>query len=114
LLRTDLGPAWDRTLVMTVTEFGRTAAQNGSLGTDHGTGGTTILAGGALAGARVWGDWPGLSEAALLDRRDVMPTGDVRAHAAWALRGLFGTGRDVLEGPVFPGLEMGADPQLVA
>ncbi|MEM7489709.1 MAG: DUF1501 domain-containing protein, partial [Pseudomonadota bacterium] len=47
LLRTDLGPAWDRTLVMTVTEFGRTAAQNGSLGTDHGTGGTTILAGGA-------------------------------------------------------------------
>ncbi|MEM8849979.1 MAG: DUF1501 domain-containing protein [Pseudomonadota bacterium] len=113
-LRADLGPAWDRTLVMTITEFGRTAYQNGTMGTDHGTGGTTILAGGALSRAKVWGDWPGLSEAALLERRDVMPTRDVRAYAAWALHGLFGTDRAALERRVFPGLEMGLDPGLIA
>ncbi|MEM7644554.1 MAG: DUF1501 domain-containing protein, partial [Pseudomonadota bacterium] len=113
-LRTDLGPAWDRTLVMTITEFGRTAYHNGTMGTDHGTGGTTLLAGGALSRAKVWGDWPGLSEAALLDRRDVMPTRDVRAYAAWALHGLFGTDRSALESRVFPELDMGLDPGLIA
>ena len=111
-LRADLGPVWDRTVVMAMTEFGRTAAQNGSGGTDHGTGGTLMLGGGALAGGQVWGDWPGLDEAALLDRRDLMPTRDVRAYAGWALRDLFGVERSVIEGTVFPGLEMGADPRL--
>ncbi|CUH07146.1 hypothetical protein JSE7799_00007 [Jannaschia seosinensis] len=113
-LRTDLGPAWDRTTVLCLTEFGRTAAQNGTAGTDHGTGGTMILAGGALRGGRVWGDWPGLGEAALLDRRDLMPTRDVRAYAAWALHGLFGTPHAALASVVFPGLEMGANPGLLA
>ncbi|SFI59819.1 DUF1501 domain-containing protein [Jannaschia pohangensis] len=113
-LKTDLGPDWDRTLVLTMTEFGRTAFENGTRGTDHGTGGTMILAGGALRGGKVWGDWPGLSEAALLDRRDLMPTGDVRAYAAWAMHGLFGTDRAALSSLVFPGLDMGSDPGLFA
>lgn len=113
-LRADLGPVWDRTVVLVMTEFGRTAFQNGTNGTDHGTGGTMILAGGALAGGRVWGDWPGLAEAQLLDRRDVMPTRDVRAYAAWMLHGLFGTGRSALSSVVFPALDMGADPGLLA
>ena len=60
-----LGPAWDRTLVIAMTEFGRTARENGSGGTDHGTGGAALLAGGAVAGGRVYGDWPGLGEGAL-------------------------------------------------
>ena len=113
-LRDDLGPAWDRTVVLAMTEFGRTVAQNGTGGTDHGTGGTMILAGGGLGGGRIWGDWPGLSETALLDRRDLMPTDDVRRYAAWALRGLFGTERAALERLVFPGLDMGRDPGLLA
>ncbi|WP_179380126.1 DUF1501 domain-containing protein [Jannaschia marina] len=113
-LRDDLGPVWDKTMVLVMTEFGRTAFENGTLGTDHGTGGTMILAGGALRGGRVWGDWPGLAEANLLDRRDLMPTRDVRAYAAWALHGLFGTGRTALATDVFPGLDIGADPGLLA
>ena len=89
-LQTGLGPLWDRTTVVTMTEFGRTARVNGTNGTDHGTGGAMILAGGAVRGGRVIADWPGLDEAALYDRRDLMPTRDVRAHAAWVMRGLFG------------------------
>jgi uncharacterized protein (DUF1501 family) len=112
-LREGLGRDWDRTVVLALTEFGRTVAQNGTLGTDHGTGGTLIAAGGALNGGRIWGDWPGLDEAALLDRRDLMPTRDVRAYAAWALHGLYGVERSVLTSAIFPALDMGPDPGLL-
>lgn len=112
-LRAGLGPVWGQTVVLCMTEFGRTAAENGSQGTDHGTGGTMIMAGGALRGGQVFGAWPGLEEAALYDRRDLMPTSDVRAWAAWAMRGLFGLERGVLENAVFPGLQMGADPRIL-
>ena len=109
-LRDALGPVWAKTTVLTLTEFGRTARINGTGGTDHGTGGAMLLAGGALHGAHVMADWPGLDEAALYDRRDLMPTRDIRAHAAWVMRGLFGVDRATLERVVFPGLDMGADP----
>ncbi|EYD70527.1 DUF1501 domain-containing protein [Limimaricola hongkongensis] len=113
-LESGLGAAWGKTAVLCVTEFGRTARENGTGGTDHGTGGAMLFAGGALRGGRVLGDWPGLSEADLYDRRDLMPTRDVRAHAGWVMRGLFGLERGVIEGSVFPGLDMGGDPGLVA
>ncbi|MFN7225355.1 MAG: twin-arginine translocation pathway signal, partial [Paracoccaceae bacterium] len=58
--------------------------------------------------------WPGLAEAALYQRRDLMPTSDVRAWAAWAMRGLYGTDRAVLETSIFPGLRLGDDPGLLA
>lgn len=112
-LRADLGTVWDRTAVLCMTEFGRTAAENGSQGTDHGTGGAMVMAGGALRGGRVLGNWPGLEEAALFDRRDLMPTSDVRAWAAWVMRAMFGLDRAVLESAVFPGLQMGDDPRLL-
>ncbi len=54
------------------------------------------------------GAWPGLDEAALYARRDLMPTSDVRAWAAHAMRGLYGLDRAVLEGAVFPALTWGA------
>jgi len=73
-LRAGLGPVWGKTAVLCLTEFGRTAAENGTKGTDHGTGGAMIYAGGALRGGRVLGDWPGLAEADLYNRRDLMPT----------------------------------------
>ncbi|KIT17478.1 DUF1501 domain-containing protein [Jannaschia aquimarina] len=113
-LRQGLGPYWDRTAVLAVTEFGRTVRENGTKGTDHGTGGTLLLAGGAIRGGRVLGAYPGLAESDLLDGRDVMPMRDVRAYAAWAMAGLFGLGRYELETTVFPGLEMGEDPNVLA
>ncbi|MBV1903127.1 MAG: twin-arginine translocation pathway signal, partial [Marinosulfonomonas sp.] len=70
-------------------------------------------AGGAIAGGKVYGDWPGLAEAELYDRRDLMPTGDVRAVAAWAMRDMFGLDRSVLERSVFPNLDMGINPGII-
>jgi uncharacterized protein (DUF1501 family) len=113
-LREGLGPVWGRTAVLCMTEFGRTARENGSKGTDHGTGGAMLFAGGALKGGRVVADWPGLGEGDLYADRDLLPTRDVRAHAAWVMRGLFGLPRDVLDSAVFPGLDLGSDPGLVA
>ena len=104
------GDTWHKTAVVAMTEFGRTARQNGTRGTDHGTGGLMILAGGAIKGGHVFGQWPGLGEGDLYQDRDLMPTGDVRAHAAWIMRGLTGLDRSVLESAVFPGMDMGADP----
>lgn len=74
-----LGPLWPQTAVLVVTEFGRTAAVNGTRGTDHGTGGCAFLAGGAVRGGRVIADWPGLAHGALLENRDLRPTLDLRS-----------------------------------
>ena len=79
VLADELGPLWPKTAVLVVTEFGRTAAMNGTRGTDHGTGGCAFLVGGAVHGGRVMADWPGLAPAALLDNRDLRPTLDLRS-----------------------------------
>lgn len=113
-LKLGLGPqVWGKTTVLAMTEFGRTAHENGTKGTDHGTGGVMVMAGGALRGGKVYGQWPGLAEADLFERRDLMPTSDVRAWAAHAMRGMYGIDRAVLENAVFPGLQMGDDPGIL-
>ncbi|AMY68415.1 DUF1501 domain-containing protein [Frigidibacter mobilis] len=112
-LKAGLGPVWGRTTVLAMTEFGRTVRENGSRGTDHGTGGAMLVAGGAVRGGRVHGRWPGLAEADLYAGRDLMPTSDVRAWAGWAMRGLYGLDTGLIERTVFPGLEMGGDPGLL-
>jgi uncharacterized protein (DUF1501 family) len=78
-LRQELGPAWSDTAVLLVTEFGRTAAINGTRGTDHGTATVAFLVGGAVAGGRVIADWPGLSTGALYQGRDLAATLDLRS-----------------------------------
>ena len=113
-LKRDLGPIWQKTTVLAMTEFGRTVRMNGTRGTDHGTGGALLIAGGTLSKSQIAGRWPGLSEDALYMRRDLMPTSDVRAHAAWALRRCFGLDQSVLETQVFPGLAMQDDLGLLA
>ncbi|MDJ0823628.1 MAG: DUF1501 domain-containing protein [Paracoccaceae bacterium] len=114
-LQADMAPGvWDRTAIVAMTEFGRTARMNGTKGTDHGTGGAMLMAGGAIRGGRVFTDWPGLSEADLFDRRDLMPTSDVRRYAGWLMPGLFGLSHGMVEGAVFPGVDLGADPGLLA
>ena len=104
---------WGKTAVVAMTEFGRTARENGTSGTDHGTGGLMVMAGGAVRGGQIHGDWPGLASEDLYAGRDLMPTRDVRAHAAWIMRGLTGLDRATLERHVFPGVDMGADPGLL-
>ncbi len=112
-LRDGLGPVWDKTAVLCLTEFGRTARENGTKGTDHGTGGAMIYAGGALRGGQIAGKWPGLAEADLYERRDLMPTGDVRAAAGWIMRGLFGLEASLIAQTIFPGLDLGTEPGLL-
>ena len=113
-LKAGLGPVWGRTAVLCMTEFGRTARENGARGTDHGTGGLAVYAGGALRGGQVLFDWPGLGEGQLYQGRDLRPVADVRALAGWTLAALFGIGRDAVEKTIFPGLDLGRDPGLVA
>ncbi|WP_319825636.1 DUF1501 domain-containing protein [Thalassovita sp.] len=113
VLQATLGDTWGKTAVLAMTEFGRTLRENGTKGTDHGTGSAMLVAGGAVRGGRVYGDWPGLGQGDLYKGRDLMPTRDVRAYAAWAMRGLFGLDAGVLEHAIFPGMEMGPRPGLI-
>ena len=83
-LRDGLGPAWDKTTVLVATEFGRTAAANGTGGTDHGQASVAMLVGGAVAGGRVQADWPGLRPADLYESRDLKPTASLDALIAGA------------------------------
>jgi uncharacterized protein (DUF1501 family) len=102
-LRESLGPVWSKTVVLVATEFGRTAAINGTRGTDHGTGAAAFLLGGAVAGGRVIADWPGLSRANLLENRDLKPTRDLRGVMKGVLHDHLGVSTAALETKVFPG-----------
>jgi uncharacterized protein (DUF1501 family) len=104
-LKSTLGPdIWSKTVVLAMTEFGRTVRENGSGGTDHGTGGCAVLAGGAIDGGRILGRWPGLGDQQLLDERDLAPTSDVRELAAAMLYRQFDVTVDDLTAKIFPGV----------
>ena len=76
---TDLGPRQDDVMLTTMTEFGRTARENGSGGTDHGHGSCLFVLGNQVDGGKVHGNFPGLSTAALYEGRDLPVTTDFRA-----------------------------------
>jgi uncharacterized protein (DUF1501 family) len=101
-LKDSLGELWPHTAVVLATEFGRTAAVNGTRGSDHGTGTAAFLLGGAVQGGRVVADWPGLSVASLYQRRDLAPTLDVRSVLKSVLRDHIGVPRRALDDSVFP------------
>jgi uncharacterized protein (DUF1501 family) len=110
-----LGEGWKDTIVVAVTEFGRTARVNGTNGTDHGTGTVAFLAGGALAGGRVIADWPGLGQERLYQGRDLFPTIDLRAILKGILADQFGIPRNQLANKIFPDSTAAAPmPGLVA
>ncbi len=98
----NLKPHWKDTAILIVTEFGRTARINGTEGTDHGTGTTAFLVGGAVRGGRVVADWPGLKPHQLYQARDLNPTTDLRAVTKGVLSDLFGVSASVLAERVFP------------
>ena len=101
-IETNLGDAWRETVVVLVTEFGRTAHINGNDGTDHGTATVALLAGGALKGGRVLADWPGLKDGDLYEHRDLRPTTDLRAVLKGLLRDHLRIDDRALEADVFP------------
>ncbi len=103
-LHDGLGPeAWKDTVVIVVTEFGRTARVNGTAGTDHGTATTALFVGGAVKGGRVHADWPGLADANLYENRDLKPTTDLRAMLKGVLRDHLGIPDGALATAIFPG-----------
>jgi uncharacterized protein (DUF1501 family) len=75
----DLGDRLEDVLVLTMSEFGRTVAENGNRGTDHGRATAMLVLGGTVRGGRVYGRWPGLEQEQLLDGRDLAVTTDFRA-----------------------------------
>jgi uncharacterized protein (DUF1501 family) len=87
--RTEMGEQWANTVVLTITEFGRTAAENGTNGTDHGVGSCCFLAGGLVTQAKVYSDWRGLAKSALFEERDLPTTIDVSAVHAKVLERVF-------------------------
>ena len=101
-LRQELGPVWRDTAVLLVTEFGRTAAINGTRGTDHGTATAAFLLGGAVAGGRVIADWPGLAARHLYQGRDLAPTLDLRSVLKGLLAEHLSVPSRALEQAVFP------------
>lgn len=106
---TTLSSIWKQTVIVAVTEFGRTVRMNGTTGTDHGTGTVAFLAGGALQGGRVIADWPGLKPAQLYQNRDLLPTTDLRSVFKGVLADHFGLSKAVLANHVFPG-SIGVSP----
>jgi len=107
-LKSALGPAWGKTMVLVMTEFGRTAAMNGTKGTDHGTATVAFVLGGNVAGGKIRATWPGLAAAKLFENRDLAPTMDIRSVAKGALAAHLGLGNAALA-RVFPG-STGAAP----
>jgi uncharacterized protein (DUF1501 family) len=101
-LQTGLGPWWTDTLVLVATEFGRTVAVNGTGGTDHGTGSSAMLLGGAVRGGRVLADWPGLASTALFEGRDLKPTMPLDAFIGGAVAGHFGVDPAKAMAALFP------------
>jgi uncharacterized protein (DUF1501 family) len=95
-------PVWNDSAILIVTEFGRTAKVNGTVGTDHGTATVAFLVGGAVQGGRVLADWPGLKPGQLYEQRDLKPTTDLRAVFKGVLTDLCGLSPAVLGTTVFP------------
>ncbi len=85
-LWTDLGDLGDDTVIVTMSEFGRTARENGNRGTDHGHANVMFVLGGPVKGGKVYGRWPGLDQSQLYEGRDLALTTDFRqviGEAVW-------------------------------
>jgi uncharacterized protein (DUF1501 family) len=102
---TDLGQRMDDVVILTMSEFGRMASQNGSGGTDHGHAGAMFVIGAQVHGGKVHGDWPGLEREQLYEGRDLALTTDFRAVFSEVLARHLGA--ESVD-RVFPGYEAGA------
>lgn len=98
-------------MAVLATEFGRTAAVNGTRGTDHGTATVAFVLGGAVLGGRMLTDWPGLSRGALYQQRDLAPTLDLRSVLKGVLHDHLRVSSAALDSDVFPGSSMARPAQ---
>lgn len=104
-LKGGLGAEWASTLVIVATEFGRTAAANGTGGTDHGTASALFLLGGGLSGGgRVQADWPGLGAGALYEGRDLRPTASLEGEVSSAIAAHYGLETRAVKRALYPDL----------
>jgi len=101
-LWTDLGDLAEDTIVVTMSEFGRTVRENGNRGTDHGHANVMFVMGGPVRGGKVYGRWPGLESSQLYEGRDLAVTTDFRFVLGEAVRQHLGN-RDLSD--VFPGFD---------
>jgi uncharacterized protein (DUF1501 family) len=97
----DMGDRMADIVLVTMSEFGRTVAENGNVGTDHGHGNVMMVLGGSIAGGRVYGEWPGLEPEQLFEKRDLAVTTDFRDVLGELVRGHLG--QDPAN--VFPGYQ---------
>jgi uncharacterized protein (DUF1501 family) len=106
----DLGPRMNNTLVLTMTEFGRTASENGNNGSDHGHGGCMMAIGGPVTGGKIYGKWRGLERSVLHDGRDmpVEAKGDFRLIFSETLSTMFNF--HAHQNDFFPGFKPRAKP----
>ena len=100
-LRENLGDSFNNTLILTLTEFGRTIRQNGGNGTEHGWGGAILMAGGLIKTSQVFTDWPGLKKGDLFEGRDLLSTIDARAIYNSAMATCFNVDPEKLRQEVF-------------
>jgi uncharacterized protein (DUF1501 family) len=113
-LHQGLASVWNQTVILIATEFGRTAAANGTGGTDHGTGAAAMLTGGGVRGSRVIADWPGLAASELLDGRDLKPTLGLDRLIASICAETFQLPDDWTSGVLFPAMTAGSRlPQMI-
>ncbi len=96
-----LGDAWDRSIILTLTEFGRTVLENGTGGTEHGYGSAGLLAGGAITKSRIISQWPGLAKNEQFEKRDLMSTIDYRSVCAACIEKSLGLDHDLIASKVF-------------
>ncbi|HYD17122.1 MAG TPA: DUF1501 domain-containing protein [Patescibacteria group bacterium] len=101
--KTAMGDKWQKTVIMVATEFGRTVAQNGTNGSDHGTASCALLVGGAVNGGKVHTRWPGLDKTQLHENRDLRPTTDMREVAKAVLIDHLKLAESDVAARVFPG-----------
>jgi uncharacterized protein (DUF1501 family) len=100
---TDLGNLGEDTVIVTMSEFGRTARENGNRGTDHGHANVMFVLGGPVQGGKVYGRWPGLDPTQLYEGRDLALTTDFRLVLSEAVYGQLGN-KDLNQ--VFPGFDV--------
>jgi len=100
-LRQHLKEYFDNTIILTVTEFGRTVSENSGRGTEHGYGSAILMAGGLIKKSQIYTDWPSLKQNSLFEGRDLQSTTDARSVYASAMATVFDLDFELIKKQVF-------------